>query len=183
MFPVHQIPNIITVVRLLLIPPVVWALLNESYVLGFWLFFIAGFSDGVDGFLARTFQWQSRFGAALDPVADKLLMVLTFFCLSWQGLIPWWLFGAVLLRDLIIVGGAFAYQWFTQNLEMHPLMLGKLNTLLQIVVVMVVLLHAGFDWFGGAVVTLAVSLLLLSTLVSGGAYVAVWTKKLRGSGV
>lgn len=182
MFPVHQIPNIITVVRLFLVPPVVWALLNESYVLGFWLFFAAGFSDGVDGFLARTFGWQSRFGAALDPIADKLLIVLTFFCLLWQELIPWWLFAAILLRDLVIVGGAVAYQWFTQELEMHPLMLGKLNTLLQILVVMVVLLHAGFDWFGGAIVKLVVWVLLISTLVSGGAYILVWTKKLRASG-
>lgn len=182
MFPMHQIPNVITVARLLLVPPVVWALLNEFYVLGFWLFFAAGFSDGVDGFLARTFGWQSRFGAALDPIADKLLMVLTFFCLSWQGLIPWWLFAAVLLRDLVIVSGAAAFEWFTRNLEMKPLILGKLNTFLQIVVVMVVLLHAGFGWFSDAAVTFIVWLLLISTLVSGGAYIYVWTQKLRTSG-
>ncbi|HFD86583.1 MAG TPA: CDP-alcohol phosphatidyltransferase family protein [Gammaproteobacteria bacterium] len=176
-FQLRQIPNIITVFRLFLIPPVGWALLNSEYHLAFWLFFIAGFSDALDGFLARYFNWQSKFGATLDPIADKLLMIVTFYCMAWQNLIPWWLFLAVFLRDIVIIGGAAAYQMVTRSLRMEPILLGKLNTFLQILLVLAVLTYWAYGLISAQVVRWLVLALLISTIASGAAYVRIWIRK------
>ena len=173
----RQIPNIITVLRILLVPPVGWALLTSQYQLAFWLFFIAGFSDALDGFLARFFQWQSRIGAILDPIADKSLMIVTFYCMAWQNLIPWWLFLAIFLRDLIIIGGALAYHFVTRNLQMEPILLGKLNTFLQILLVLAVLTYWAYGLVSAELVRWLVLALLASTLASGAAYVWIWSRR------
>ena len=175
----RDIPNAITIMRVFLVPPVGWAILVGEYPIAFWLFFLAGFSDALDGFLARAFHWQSQLGATLDPIADKSLMILAFFCLFWVGSIPWWLFVAVLLRDVIIIGGALAYQYLTRNLHMEPLLLGKLNTALQILVVLAILLHLAFGWFTPAWITAMSLLLLVTTLLSGVAYVREWSRRAR----
>ena len=177
----RHIPNIITFFRLLLIPPVAWAILREHYATAFWLFTLAGVSDGVDGFLARRFSWQSELGATLDPIADKLLMIVSFYCLSWQGVLPWWLFAVVLARDLIIVGGALAYQFVTRALKMEPIFLGKVNTVVQIVMIMVLLVHLAYRQVPVAWVDALAVLLLLSTLASGVAYVVIWLNKTRSA--
>lgn len=173
----RHIPNIITVFRLLLIPPVAWAILQSHYLLAFWLFFLAGFSDGVDGFLARHYHWQSKLGAALDPIADKILMITSFYCLSWIGVIPWWLFVVVLFRDLIILAGAAAYQWVTRSLTMEPILLGKVNTAIQILLVMFVLTYKAYGIVPLWSIDLLTVGLLISTLASGVAYVVIWTRK------
>ncbi len=175
----RQIPNIITVFRVLLVPPVGWALLTEQYQLAFWLFFLAGFSDALDGFLARYFKWQSKFGATLDPIADKLLMIVTFYCMAWQNLIPWWLFLAIFLRDLIILGGAAAYHFVTRSLQMEPILLGKLNTFLQILLVLAVLTYWAYGLVSAELVRWLVLALLVSTLASGAAYVWIWSRKTK----
>jgi cardiolipin synthase len=175
----RHIPNIITVFRMLLIPPVGWALLNGEYQLAFWLFFIAGFSDALDGFLARYFSWQSKFGATMDPIADKLLMIVTFYCMAWQNLIPWWLFVAVFLRDVVILGGAAAYQLVTKSLQMEPILLGKLNTFLQILLVLAVLTYWAYGVISAEAVRWLVLALLVSTIASGIAYIGIWSRKTR----
>ena len=86
-----DIPNLITVVRILLVVPVAWALLQQQYVIALVLFFVAGVSDGLDGFLAKQFNWTSRLGAILDPLADKALLVTCYAALAWVGLLPVWL--------------------------------------------------------------------------------------------
>lgn len=179
MFELRHIPNTLTVFRLMLVPVVAWSILSEQYALAVALFFVAGFSDGVDGFLARRFSWQSKLGAILDPIADKLLMITCFYCLFSMGFLPWWLFLAVLLRDVLIIGGAFLYQHFTHALQMEPILLGKLNTLVQIGAVMGLLLYAAFGWFEGPLITLALVGLTLSTVVSGTAYITIWIRKIR----
>ena len=77
----RHLPNIISVARIVLIVPVVWMLLSGRYTSAFWLFVIAGASDGLDGFLAKRFGWSSRLGGILDALADKLLLVSAFVCL------------------------------------------------------------------------------------------------------
>jgi cardiolipin synthase len=176
-FQARYIPNIITVIRLLLVPPVAWAILTGTYHLAFWLFFLAGFSDGVDGFLARQFNWQSRLGATLDPLADKLLMIVSFYCLFWQSIIPWWLFVVVLIRDLIILGGALAYQFVTRALQMEPIFLGKINTALQIFLVIGILIHHSYGFISVGLINFLIVALLLSTMASGTAYVLIWYRK------
>jgi cardiolipin synthase len=178
-FQARYIPNVITIIRLMLVPPVAWAILSEAYHLAFWLFFLAGFSDGVDGFLARQFSWQSRLGATLDPLADKLLMIVSFYCLFWQSIIPLGLFAVIAIRDLIILGGALAYHFITRALQMQPIILGKINTALQILLVMAILVHYSYGLISANLINLLVISLLVSTIVSGVAYVLIWYRKTR----
>ena len=181
MIELRHIPNIITVFRLLLIPPVAYVILEENYIAAFWLFGIAGFSDGLDGFLARAFKWQSELGATLDPIADKTLMIVSFYCLYWQGVVPWWLFVVVLIRDLIIVVGASAYQFVTGSLKMEPILLGKFNTGVQILMIMALLAYLSYQVIPVKWVDSLAILLSISTLTSGVAYVAIWLNKTRAA--
>ena len=96
-----DIPNLITVFRFLLVPPLVWLLLNDRFGAALVVFGVAGFSDGLDGFLAKRFHWTSRIGALLDPLADKLLLIASFVTLGWLGWIPVWLVVLVCLRDVL----------------------------------------------------------------------------------
>jgi len=175
----RHIPNIITVFRFLLIPPVAWAIINEEYKLALVLFFIAGFSDGLDGFLARVFNWQSKLGSYLDPMADKLLTVVCFYLLAWKGLMPWWLFLVILLRDLIILGGAAAYHYVTRALEMHPTFLSKVNTALQIIFILAILYSRGIRPLSPELLQALIFLLFISTVFSGLMYVILWSRKTR----
>ena len=101
----RDIPNTITIIRFLLIFPVIWGLLQSEYLLALYLFVIAGVSDGIDGFLARHYDWRSRFGSIVDPLVDKCLMLSTFFTLVWLQLMPLWLFAIIILRDAFILAG------------------------------------------------------------------------------
>ncbi len=178
-FQARYIPNVITIIRLMLVPPIAWAILTEAYYLAFWLFFLAGFSDGVDGFLARQFSWQSRLGATLDPLADKLLMIVSFYCLFWQSIIPWELFAVIAIRDFIILSGAMAYHFVTHALQMQPIILGKINTALQIVLIMAILVHYSYGIISTNIINILVVSLLVSTIASGVAYVVIWYRKTR----
>ncbi len=173
--PWHQLPNAITVLRILLTLPFAWALLSAEFGLALALFIIAGISDGLDGWLAKHFHWQSRFGAIADPLADKLLLLAGFSALSWLGQLPFWLWALVLGRDLLIVGGALVYHRLFGPYEMQPSLLSKLNTLLQILLVAALLLRlAGFA-LPQAAADILLALVVLTTLASGADYVWRWS--------
>src|SRR3990172_3309285 len=101
-----DIPNIISLLRMALVPPVVILLLNGYYGWALLVFVSAGLSDGLDGYLAKRFGWRSRLGAILDPLADKLLLVASYLTLGWLGQLPLWLVAVVVGRDIVIVAGA-----------------------------------------------------------------------------
>ena len=138
-----QIPNIITVFRFFLVPPVVWALLSAEYATALILFAIAGVSDGVDGFLAKHYQWQTRLGSIIDPLADKLLLVCSFITLAWLEFIPLWLLITVIFRDLLIVIGGVAFHNLFGKFDMEPSFLSKMNTFFQIIFVLAVVFYHG----------------------------------------
>jgi cardiolipin synthase len=171
------IPNILTVMRLLLVIPLVMLLLSNQYALALTVFVIAGLSDGLDGFIARQYGWTSRFGSIFDPIADKLLMVSSFFMLCWQELLPWWLFVTILLRDLAIVGGAYAYhQLFTIN-KLSPTYLSKFNTFMQILLVVVVIYSMATDSYTTLLIQTLIYMVLATTITSGVQYTGIWGKK------
>ncbi|MEO5343813.1 MAG: CDP-alcohol phosphatidyltransferase family protein [Gammaproteobacteria bacterium SHHR-1] len=176
-----DIPNLITLARILLVGPVVYALLREEFALALGLFFIAGVSDGVDGFLAKHYHWQSRLGSLLDPLADKLLLVSSSLSLAWLGLLPWWLVAAVLLRDLIIVGGALWWNFNISLLEAEPTIVSKINTFMQIVLVLAVVLAQLplLDLLPEGALTALIWATLATTLSSGIDYVWEWSKRAR----
>jgi cardiolipin synthase (CMP-forming) len=178
----RDIPNIISFLRLLAVIPVVLFLLEREFGWALALFIAAGASDGLDGFLARQFGWRSRLGGILDPLADKILLVACFLVLGGMGLIPVWLVVAVIFRDLLIVGGATVYNYGVEELEAAPILTSKLNTLLQIALVLAVITDAGPlplpDWLIDALIWGC----LATVLVSGTQYVWIWSRKAMQKG-
>lgn len=172
-----DIPNIITVFRFLLVPPFVLVLLQEQFGLALLLFGIAGFSDALDGYLAKRFNWSSRLGALMDPLADKLLLVSSYVTLGWLHWIPLWLVGVVILRDLVIVSGALVYNFRIERLEARPSMMSKLNTFTQIMLVLAVLFSQAVKALPYLWMDVLLYCVLVTTLWSGIDYVWRWSRR------
>jgi cardiolipin synthase len=170
----RHIPNIITVCRILLVYPVIRLLLAGRFDWALFLFVVAGISDAVDGFLAKYFHWQSRLGSYLDPLADKLLLISSYVTLAWMDLIPLWLAVLVVLRDIVIFSGAVAYYFLLRPFEGQPMLISKLNTLFQILLVFTILVKHGFTPLPDTLVAVLIVLVTLTTLASGVLYVYVW---------
>lgn len=174
MMQANHIPNTISLFRMLLVPPMVVALLNEYYGAALVLFAVAGVSDALDGYLAKRYGWSSRLGSILDPLADKLLLVSAYLILGWLGELPLWLVLVVVGRDLVIVAGGVAYHYFIGSYELDPSLLSKLNTLAQIVLILATLVtHSVLNLPAGMIAAL-VYLVLATTLLSGLSYVWTW---------
>ncbi len=138
-----SIPNIITFLRLLIVPVAVYALLERELGWAFWLFVAAGISDALDGAIARMFRSQTLLGAYLDPIADKALLVSVYVTLAHIGEIPLWLAILVVFRDVMIVGGVLLAYTLKESLAMQPLGISKVNTFAQIALATAVLAPAG----------------------------------------
>ena len=100
-----NLPNAITIARILAVPLMIWLIVSGDYLAAFWVFVLAGISDGVDGFIAKRFGLQTELGAYLDPLADKLLLVSIFVSLGMLRVLPAWVVILVVSRDILIVGG------------------------------------------------------------------------------
>ena len=174
-----DIPNLITIGRILLVAPVAWALMVEKFTLALILFFIAGVSDAVDGFLAKRFGWTSRLGALLDPLADKFLLITCYAVLAWNNLLPAWLLLLVVSRDLLIVGGAVVYNFRIQRLEASPTLISKLNTLLQILLVLLVIVQQASGWEQEQWIDWLIYAVTVSVIWSGLDYAITWTRRAR----
>lgn len=173
------IPNFLTLLRLLSAVPLFFLIRDGWYGTALILALAAGASDGVDGFLAKKFHWQSRLGGLIDPLADKCMLLSTFVALTAVGEMPGWLMGLVLARDLIIVGGALLYHYRVQPLVARPSGLSKLTTLMQILlaVAMLVDLYAGI--IAAAVIHWSIMITAAVTVASGFHYALVWSGKAR----
>jgi len=177
MLTINQIPNILTVIRILLIVPFAVCVYEQEYLAALIIFFIAGLSDGVDGFLARQFNWRSRFGAIADPLADKMLLITAYVMLAWTAQIPMWLVLLVLGRDLAIVIGALLYHFFISHYEIQPTLLGKTCTLTQIVYVLLVIVNLAELPMPPWAVQNGLWVVTVITSLSGIHYYIVWGKK------
>lgn len=138
-----NIPNILTTLRILLIGPIGYALLTTHYAIAFYLFIIAGLSDCFDGLLARRFNWTSRYGAIIDPIADKLLLMSSFIILGFLNSLPLWLIAIVIGRDIWILCGAVAYHLVIGEPDFAPSQISKFNTFFQILLIGIMLLNLG----------------------------------------
>ena len=141
------------------------------------LFVAAAVSDGLDGYLAKRFNWTSELGKILDPLADKLLLVTVFVESAWLGLVPWWLTAAVVARDCMIGLGALVYRMWFGPLRGRPTILSKINTALQLLYVMLVMLNAASGLPPREIVDAAAALVIASTVLSGLHYVATFTRR------
>ena len=173
----RHLPNAITLLRAVLIPVVVLALLANDYDSALLLFSLCAAGDFIDGWLARRWNLRTRFGAVADPLTDKLTMLAVTVLLAWQQWLPWWFALLVVLRDLVIVSGAIAYHFRVGHVEMAPTRISKANTALEF------LLLASLLAIAAGMLPDAVwdNVLLWTTtatiLVSGTQYVVLWSRK------
>ncbi|MBX3568911.1 MAG: CDP-alcohol phosphatidyltransferase family protein [Rhizobiaceae bacterium] len=176
------IPNIITVMRFLLVPGVIYALLLGEMQWAFTGFLIAGISDGVDGYIARRFDQASKLGAYLDPIADKLLLVSVFIVLGVMQHLPLWLVVLAVSRDALIVVAVMVSSVMAHPVTVRPLMVSKVNTAVQIGLAVVILAELAFSrdfgWLDDGLVYLCGAL----TVASAAAYLLAWLRHMNGYG-
>lgn len=173
------LPNLITLLRIVILFPLSLFLLNENYEMALLLFVIAGFSDAADGFLAKKFSWVSRFGAILDPLADKALLIVTMAILSYNGHLAWLLFIVAGFRDIYIVIGAYYYHYKFGPYQMQPSYLSKFNTFTQLLLVTYLLVSLGYYPLPNNYLTWLIGLTYITIISSGIHYTWVWGKKLN----
>ena len=167
-----NVPNILTLVRLLLTPVFVIFLLRDQLIPALAVFTLAGVSDGLDGLIARWFNQRTVLGAYLDPIADKVLLVSAFVCLAILGIIPEWLAVIVLSRDILIVIGITVLTLTEKPYRIRPSLVSKCTTVAQLVLVFMVLLEPGFP--GSRVVqTPLLWLTAALTMISGFHYLYI----------
>lgn len=182
MFKASYIPNLICGVRFVLVAPIVFSLLSGDFLSALVLIFVAGFSDGLDGYLAKNFQWRTRLGGILDPLADKLLLVSVIMTLTWLGLSPVWLACVVIGRDLIIVTGGTVYNFLIGPVEPDPSLISKLNTGFQLLYMLIVISHQAFGWLGGISILVIGAGVFVTSVISGLDYVLRWSSKALAAG-
>lgn len=175
------LPNAISMMRIALVPPILGLILNGQFGWALALFWLAGFSDGLDGYLATRFDWSTRLGGLLDPAADKLLITGMFVTLAYTQHIPVWLAAVVILRDVIIVAGAMAYNFIVKPVPGEPTHISKLNTALQMLFILFVLSRAGFDWPDKITITILGAATLVTVVISGVDYVWSWSRRARAN--
>ena len=170
------VPNVITFGRLCAVPLAFWLVIDHHPAYAFFLFVAAGISDAVDGWLARRWGGKSV-GAVLDPVADKALLVTMYVTLAAVNELPDWLAILVVFRDLVIVGGVIVLAVLGQAVAIRPLYVSKINTALQIVLVALTLLLAGFGLQAPVAMLVLIWTVAATTLASGAAYVWVTVRR------
>ncbi len=179
-----NIPNLITIIRILLVPLTVWLIISEAYGAAFLTFMAAGISDGIDGFIARRFNLRTDLGAHLDPVADKALLVSIYVTLGFMRVLPAWLVILVVTRDVMIIGAFMLSLLMARPVKIAPLMISKINTAAQIILVVLVLglleLHRDLE----PLVSIGMVGVAILTVASGSLYLAKWFRHMAaGSAV
>lgn len=173
----RHIPNVLCLLRMLLVVPIAWLLNAGEYKLTLWLFAFAGFTDGLDGFLAKRCGWTSELGKILDPLADKLLLVSVFITLAVLGIVPAWLAVTAVLRDVVITVGAITYKALYGDPRGRPTAISKMNTLFQILYLLLVVASKAGEWPLDTVLLIFGALVFVTTVVSGIDYVVTYTRK------
>jgi cardiolipin synthase len=171
-----NIPNLITIGRILLVPLTVWLIISEAFGFAWLAFLAAGISDGVDGYIARRFNQRSELGAYLDPLADKALMVSIYVSLGFLKLLPAWLVILVVSRDILIVGAVILAWVIGRPMPVVPLMVSKVNTAAQIVFAALVLGVLALELQLEAMLLAMMVIVAVLTAASGGLYLVEWVR-------
>lgn len=178
-FLVSNLPNAITVGRLLAVPVLVWCIVSDRLSAAFWIFVAAGISDGVDGFIAKHFNAESELGRYLDPIADKAMLISIYITLGIEDQISSWLVILVVFRDVLIFGGAILSRVLDHVLVIRPLFISKVNTVTQIVLAAFVLAELGAIVPNFPLIAWLEFAVAATTAISGGVYLVRW---LSGTG-
>lgn len=174
------LPNFITIARLIGVPLIVWLMIADRFLEALFLFILAGLTDAADGFIAKRFNAASELGAYLDPVADKALLVSVFCTLGFKGALPAWLIVLVVSRDLFIIGGMLLAYVLASPMAVKPLLVSKVNTVAQIVLLGFVLAERSGFGLVEPVVLVTVLAVAALTIASAGAYLVEWVRHMAG---
>ena len=173
-----NLPNLITISRLLITPYIVWLLLIESYFFGFIFFLLCGVSDALDGYIAKRFNQKTLLGSYLDPIADKFLIVSAIVLLGYNGYVPVWLIIIIVSRDIAIFGAVIISWMLGTNLRIEPLLISKINTFLQILYIvltfMVILNDRYFEQLMLSLHEINTLLIAITTIISWLSYLKIW---------
>jgi cardiolipin synthase len=174
-----NLPNILTLTRVLLIPFFVIFIINKNFQWAFFTFAIAGITDGIDGLIARITHQRTELGAYLDPIADKLLLSSAFISLAIIEFIPSWLVVIVITRDVIIFVG-FLVMWLTNyHPKINPSFLSKMTTAFQIITILLALM-IGYSSTFQQLFVIAIYATAILTILSGLHYIYTGTRILNG---
>lgn len=173
----RHIPNLICLFRIALIVPLVVAMRDQQHERIIVLFVLAAVSDGLDGYLAKRFNWTSNLGRILDPVADKLLLMTVFITAAWLDIAPWWLTAAAVARDVIIGLGAIIYRLWFGPLNGRPTIISKINTAMQLGYLLAVVLASATGFPPREVLEALAALVIVTIAISGYDYVARFVRK------
>ena len=174
-----NLPNAISLLRLLAVPVVAWLIIQQRWEAACWLFLAAAVSDGIDGLVARWLNQTTPLGAALDTVADKALGVVTLVMLTQAKAIPLWVALVILLRDSIVVLGALSYRGLAGHLEIHPTRLGKTHVFAEFALLALVLAGLGKLLVVDAWLSSLFAVVFVIAVISGVQYVWIWSAKAR----
>ena len=176
-FPKHpMLPNLISILRLLLVPVIIGLIANGEWQFALYGFIVAGLSDALDGYIARAYDLRTELGAHLDPLADKALLVSMFITLGILGLFPIWWVIVVVTRDVMIVGGILLAWLMGSPMAMRPVFLSKLNTVGQIVLAGSALGVKAFGLDIPSVLSYGGGVVMLLTIASMAVYLVQWLR-------
>ncbi len=169
-----QIPNLLTLLRILACPVLVLLLYERQYEAALGVFLVAGITDGLDGYIAKRFNCVTSLGSMLDPIADKLLIASSYAMLALLGDIPFWLLVAVMFRDIVIIVGYLILVNMERDVPMNPSYSSKLNTFMQICLVVAVLIQQSALLNVAPLIVFLIAGVLITTAISGIQYVWYW---------
>jgi cardiolipin synthase len=173
----RHLPNIICIIRILLIAPLILAMLEGRQVQILVLFTVAALSDALDGFLAKRFGWTSALGRFLDPAADKLLLIAVFITAAWLDIAPWWVAAVAIARDVTIGVGALAFRLWFGPLHGHPTAVSKANTAVQMSYLLAVILASASGFPPRGLLDALAAVVVLTTVISGIDYVGRFVQR------
>ncbi|GAB4169418.1 MAG: CDP-alcohol phosphatidyltransferase family protein [Wenzhouxiangellaceae bacterium] len=173
----RHLPNLLTIARIAAVIPLVWLLLDGQYRAGLVVAVLVGFTDWLDGALARRYGWESELGGVLDPVADKLLVLSMYGTLAWLGTMPWWLVVMTLTRDAVIVTGGLVYHLRFERFQAAPTRLSKFNTFCQLLLGWVLLLTLAGVPVPPVAVQALIHVVAVLIVVTALQYVWIWGRR------
>lgn len=179
----RHLPNLICLIRLALVWPVAAALARGNFLLALSLFTVAAVSDGLDGYLAKRFNWTSELGKFLDPLADKLLLMTVFIESAWLNIVPWWITAAAVARDVMIGLGALVFRLWFGPLHGRPSVISKINTAAQLLYLASVMLTAAIGFPPREVPDALALVTFVTILLSGYHYMATFARRAWSSPV
>ena len=178
MISVRQLPNIITGIRILCIPYLIWMIFQRQFEQALLLIVLMGLSDGLDGFLARSYGWQTRLGSMLDQIADKLMLLALFVSFGLLQWVPWLLVITIALRDIFLLLGAVCMHVSSNGFRIQPLLISKLNTCMQIVL-SITLIFSQLSAINLQVLNILMTIVACTTVASASQYYMLWLRRSR----